>query len=465
MRETLAQEGEVAVDLDVRSGEVHADLTVGAKVGAAQKLAANQGLCFQGMNLVGKGFRLTPEEVHSLGYDTGALPEVIKPHRNARDMMQAGEDCFVIDLFGLTAEQARTEHPALYQWLFDRVKPERDHNNDAQRRRDWWLFGRSNAALRLSWAGLPQIILTPETSKHRVFAFQPLPFCPDHKLYAICSADPNTLGVLSSTVHAHWALRAGGTLEDRPTWTNTTCFMTYPFPATTEAQQARIRALAEQLDAHRKRQQAAHATLTLTGMYNVLEKLKTGEALTPKEKTIHEQGLVSVLKTLHDELDAAVLDAYGWGDLAAPLAAADPATREAAAEALLVRLVALNAERAAEEAKGHIRWLRPEYQHPVGTPQQAGLPEAGASAADEASAATPISAVPAARQPWPPTLPEQVAAVARVLADAAAPLTEPDLAACFTGKGPWKKRLPQIIDTLEALGRVRRDTTGALLAQ
>jgi hypothetical protein len=73
-------------------------------------------------------------------------------------------------------------------------------------------------------------------------------------------------------------------------------------------------------------------------------------------------GLVSVLKTLHDELDAAVLDAYGWSDLTASLA--DPATREAAAETLLVRLVALNAERAAEEAKGHIRWLRPEYQHP-----------------------------------------------------------------------------------------------------
>jgi hypothetical protein len=193
-------------------------------------------------------------------------------------------------------------------------------------------------------------------------------------------------------------------------------------------------------------------------MYNVLEKLKTGEALTPKEKTIHEQGLVSVLKTLHDELDAAVLDAYGWSDLTASLA--DPATREAAAETLLVRLVALNAERAAEEAKGHIRWLRPEYQHPAGTPQQAGLPEAGASAADEASAP---AAAPATRQPWPATLPEQVAAVARVLADAAAPLSEPDLAARFTGKGPWKKRLPQIIDTLEALGRVRRDASGTLL--
>lgn len=59
------------------------------------------------------------------------------------------------------------------------------------------------------------------------------------------------------------------------------------------------------------------------------------------------------------------------------------------------------------------------------------------------------------RQPWPASLPEQVAAVARVLADAAAPLSEADLAAHFTGKGPWKKRLPQLLETLAALGRAR----------
>ena len=98
-------------------------------------------------------------------------------------------------------------------------------------------------------------------------------------------------------------------------------------------------------------------------MYNVLEKLKTGEALNAKEKVIHEHGLVAVLKTLHDELDRAVLDAYDWSDLAqllevvngnaAPGAGGLPATREdckrALDDALLERLVALNAERAAEE--------------------------------------------------------------------------------------------------------------------
>jgi hypothetical protein len=222
-----------------------------------------------------------------------------------------------------------------------------------------------------------------------------------------------------------------------------------------QTQVARIRDLAEQLDAHRKRQQAVHPALTLTGMYNVLEKLRRGEALNAKDKTIHEQGLVSVLKSLHDELDVAVLDAYGWSDLAPRLAAhADAAQKAVAEETVLVRLVALNAERAAEEAQGHIRWLRPDYQQPSAQPRQADM-VLDDGRQDALPGDTP-SAPAVQRLPWPATLPEQVAAVARLLAASPLPLSEAELAARFTGKGSWKKRLPQIVDTLEALGRVRR---------
>lgn len=190
-------------------------------------------------------------------------------------------------------------------------------------------------------------------------------------------------------------------------------------------------------------------------MYNVLEKLRTGQALNAKEKTIHEQGLVSVLKTLHDELDAAVLDAYDWGDLAASLA--DPTLKEAARETLLVRLVALNAERAAEEAQGRVRWLRPEYQHPVGKPQQSVIAiDDAVPARQDAVDSDALLESGNARASWPNTLPEQVAAVIRVLVASPVPLSTPELAARFTGKGAWKKRLPQIVDTLEALGRVWR---------
>src|SRR5690554_387190 len=147
-----------------------------------------------------------------------------------------------------------------------------------------------------------------------------------------------------------------------------------------------VRDLTEQLDAHRKRQQEAHSGLTLTGMYNALEKLRSGEELTAKERTIREQGLVAVLCQLHDELDEAVLNAYGWSDLIDTLRIAhgmapssDGTTREDAKrtfdETILERLVALNAERAAEEARGQAHWLRLEFQYPEAErePERGGL--------------------------------------------------------------------------------------------
>ena len=44
--------------------------------------------------------------------------------------------------------------------------------------------------------------------------------------------------------------------------------------------------------------------LALTGMYNVLEKLRTGDPLPTKEQQIHDQGLVTLFQQIHGELDA-----------------------------------------------------------------------------------------------------------------------------------------------------------------
>ena len=241
-------------------------------------------------------------------------------------------------------------------------------------------------------------------------------------------------------------------------------------------------------------------------MYNVLDKLRRGEPLTSKDKTLHEQGLVSVLQSLHDELDAAVLQAYGWSDLD-PVPWRDEAARAAWTETLLERLVALNAQRSAEEAGtwpgspsgGRVRWLRPEFQDPArraaavatATPPAAPLPQqtaldgvesqaeashaiaqaaATASADAEATEAELRTAghatlqtsatTTATAQPWPPTLPEQVRAIAQLLAASPTPLPLPIIEAAFKGKGPWKKSLPRLLDTLKALGRARPEGGG-----
>ena len=63
-------------------------------------------------------------------------------------------------------------------------------------------------------------------------------------------------------------------------------------------------------------------------------------------------------------------------------------------------------------------------------------------------------------QAWPASLPEQVQALAQVLASHSSALTVPEIEARFKGRGPWKKSLPRILETLEALGRARREETG-----
>jgi len=230
----------------------------------------------------------------------------------------------------------------------------------------------------------------------------------------------------------------------------------------------RIRDAARELDLVRRQRLAANPGLSLTDTYNVLEKLRRGEALSPKEILVHEQGLVSVLRELHDELDRAVFAAYGWNDLADKLVGRPGATtpwpekppeQAEAEEELLTRLVALNAERAAEEKRGLVRWLRPEFQNPQGT-----KPPSQDEIDTDADEPAPVVAKLDKKIPWPKSAAEQARAVADALVAARCPLTHDELAARFSGKGAWKKRLPPLLETLVAVGRARDTGAGFVAA-
>ena len=203
------------------------------------------------------------------------------------------------------------------------------------------------------WRGLRRYITTVETTKHRVFQFLDGTILPEICLSMFAVDDAFFLGVLivvtsMSIGRSRW----------RAPWRND--------PATT-SRAASILSHFRPPPKHSGIPSASSPSslmriasgcsrriqdLTLTGLYNVLEKLRAGEALTEKEQDIHERGLVSVMKHLHDQIDAAVFDAYGW-------------PRDLSDEEILARLVELNKERRAEEAKGLVRWLRPEYQAPA----------------------------------------------------------------------------------------------------
>ena len=443
------QEGESVVELAEKTGLVHADLSVGANVASAKPLQANENLSNRGVQLFGKGFLVTQTEGAALG-----KAPLIREYRNGRDLTEKPRGIQVIDAFGMDAQTLRSQYPAAYQWLLEKVKPERDQNNRTSYKNNWWFFGEPRKVLRQQLAGLPRYIATVETAKHRAFQFLEASILPDNKLVAIALSDAFHLGVLSSKAHGDWALAAGSWLGvgNDPVYVKTACFEKFPFPDEDTGLTPELRELiaqrAEQIDAHRKRvlsPEAGNAGLTLTGLYNVLAALREGRALTAKEKTIHTQGTVSVLRQRHDELDAAVLTAYGL-------------SANASSDDILTRLVQLNTERAAEEAQGRIRWLRPEFQNPQilqnSLQKQELLAHAQQALEGDFGMQKPLSK--AEQIPWPSTLPEQVSALANALSTSPVPLTLLALQARFKGRGAWKKSLPTLLQTLEALGRAQR---------
>ena len=221
-----------------------------------------------------------------------------------------------------------------------------------------------------------------------------------------------------------------------PVYVKSRCFDPFPFPAADDLQKQRIGVIAEDLDAHRKHVLAAHPHLTLTGLYNVLEKLRAGlapDALSPPDRRTFDDGLVLILKEYHDNLDKTVAAAYGWpADL--------PDTD------ILARLVALNAERAREESEGLIRWLRPAYQIPrFGNAKDKLALTGGAMREAQAIAAK------GTKPSFPADNVEQTAAVMAALAVLSAPLGAEAMATRFR---QGRRVLPQVSAVLASLARM-----------
>ncbi|WP_029087891.1 class I SAM-dependent DNA methyltransferase [Brevundimonas aveniformis] len=433
----------------VSEGKINSDLTVGVDVTKADPLMANEGLCSPGVKLHGSGFIVTPEEAEHLGLGRRpGLERHIRQYRNGRDLTAHPRGVMVIDLFGLSAEQVRRDYPEVYQHVIETVKPERDVNNRASYRDNWWMFGEPRRELRPALEGLPRYIATVETAKHRVFQFLDESILPDNKLIALADADAGVLAILSSRIHAHWAITSGGWLGygNDPVYVKSSCFDPFPFPDPDEATRARLRDLGEELDATRKTVQAEHPDLTLTGLYNVLENLRAGEALSDKDQDIKDRGRVLILKDLHDQIDRATFDAYGW-------------PHDLRDEQILERLVALNAERAAEEAAGHVRWLRPDYQIPR-------FAKGAAVKSGELDLGETVVAIDKALPVFPKDKAEQPLAILGVLQAAGRPMDAASVARAFKGGGKKiEQRVVQALDTLVRYGWISALKDGTFAAR
>lgn len=456
------------VMLSKREGKIRANFTIGADLGLVEPLLANEALSSRGVSLHGAGFIVKPAQARQLGLGTVAgLDDHILTYRNGRDIASRPRGVMVIDLYPLAIDDVRRRFPAVYQHVLEHVKPERDQNGRASYRNNWWIFGEARSEMREFLHGLPRYVTTVETSKHRFFQFLDAGIRPDNKLLSIGSDKPAVLAILSSRLHVGWSLAAGGWLGvgNDPVYVKTRTFDPFPFPAFDElapALVALLTELGERLDVFRKERLAEHKSLTMTGLYNVMERMRELEVgaevapLSDKERDIHDMGLVTVLKELHDQVDEAVLEAYGWSDLAPALVGKPGGTtpslhkseaQEQAEEELLTRLVALNQERAAEEARGTVRWLRPDYQ----------IPKLGHKVAQPGAeqAEAELAIVTTAEKPaWPKDTLQQIMLVRDALAKADAPAGPDAISAAFAGRNTAKRRktVKKLLETLAATG-------------
>jgi hypothetical protein len=416
---------EPVIELRETRGKINSDLTVGTDVTKAPALQANAYLCSPGVKLHGDGFIVTPAEAEYLGLGRRpGLESHIRHYRNGRDLTGTARGVMVIDLFGLEADKVRKRFPEVYQHVLATVKESKDNkgrpngrdvNNRESYRLNWWIFGEPRRELRSALKNLPRYIATPVTQKHRTFEFLPLDILPDDALMVIASNDAFHVGVLSARIHSVWSSRTSASLGPTPRYIKSRVFDPFPFPDPPEDLKTRIRAAAEELDALRKNVQAEHPGLTLTQIYNVLEKLRSGETLDAQDEAIKTNGLVLILKELHEKLDALVAEAYGW-------------PHDLADEEMLARLVALNAERVAEEKRGLIRWLRPDYQRAKAGIAAEPLP---AAAEEQLEAELVVEAGKVQKPAFPSSDVERAAAVYAAMAGARAPLDARAIAATF----------------------------------
>ena len=428
-----------ALTFEERHGDIGADLMLDSRLTRVGALKANAGLAYRGVQLMGAGFQVSPARAKALlsGSDPQA-PCPVRDYRNGRDLADRPRGVQVIDFFGWDEGEARRRHPLLFQHLLETVKPDRDRNNRAAYRENWWIFGEPRRDLRTALEGLNRYIVTVETAKHRWFRFMDAATLPDNKLVVIASDDPAVLGVLSSRQHRAWfAANAGriGEYEREAVYVKGACFDAFPFPDLKGDLAAEIGVLAEELDRLRSDVLGRHAALTMTGLYNARARMG-GEPLTEAERGAHEAGCVGVLDHLHQRLDRLVAHAYGWPD-------------DLTDNQIVDRLIVLNQARAEQEAMGDIRFLRAAYQ--AGKVRQGG-------------AMKPVQpSLPASREKM--FLPEEPGALASsllsILRKAGVPMPPAALVAEFEGSRPRARRMiDHTLAVLAVAGSVQRTDVG-----
>ena len=338
--------------------EIYADLTAhrdgaGFDLTRARRLPENAGVSFMGdtksgpFDIMGdqaRGWLRLPANPNGR---TNA--DVLKPWVNGMDLVRRSAGKWIVD-FGWVmsgSEAALYEEP--FRWVQEHVYPMRQRTRAEVTRRFWWRHERPRPEMWAALGGLTRYVGTTLVSKHRVFAWFDVRVCPSNTVIVIARDDDTTFGILHSRFHEAWSLRLGTSLEDRPRYTPTTTFETFPFPdgltpntsAADYADDPRAAAIA---DAAQRLVELRDRWLNPPEWVEWLDEPVPGY---PQRPVPRDDAAVTALKTrtltslynaspqwlvdAHAALDAAVATAYGWP--------ADISDDDALAELLALNLV------------------------------------------------------------------------------------------------------------------------------
>ena len=385
--------------------EINPQLSSSIEPGNVFVLKQNMGIGFIGVAQKAP-FDLTDQEAQKIlgEVNPNGRPnsDVLVIIRNAEDITRRARNIWNVD-FGLNMKlemASRYEKP--FKHIQSNVYPLRLDHREARQTKYWWLFARPCPDMRKGLKTLIRFLATPRVSKHRVFAWLTPELLCDSAVVAFGRADDFFFGVLQSRFHEVWSLKQGTRLETRPRYTPTTCFETFPFPfandsaaqldnleaeldaakhyhhitlrenppaGTPAEHRAAIAAAAHELNELRERwlnppewteEKILEFPASLEGPWARYVDPKSHDAKTglyraryprlePKDAEcaakLKKRTLTNLynerpawLDFAHKKLDAAVAAAYGW-----PADLSD--------EAILEKLLALNLERAAAEAR------------------------------------------------------------------------------------------------------------------
>lgn len=287
---------------------IHADLTGGTEAGtaldltAARRLKENLGIAFMG-DTKGGPFNIPGDLARrwlALPLNPNGRPnsDVVRPWVNSMDITRRPRGMWIVDFGVDMAELEAALYEAPFQFVLEHVKPLRDQNRRSGYRERWWIHVEPRPAMREALKGLPRFLVTPTVAKHRIFVWMAPTVLADHQLFAFARRDDFFFGVLQSRFHETWSLRLGTSLEDRPRYTATTTFETFPFPRPTDEQRAAVSAAAAELDRLRT------VSLKDPGTASVESKQRTQTELYNQRP--------AWLVNAHAALDAVVANAYGW---------------------------------------------------------------------------------------------------------------------------------------------------------